>query len=81
VPTDFGVFVKNRYGEKHEVRVDSLDEAETMGAFHTLATSQPKEPIVLRVEVDKLYTRATLTLSNGWQTIPLSKDVVKVFEQ
>ncbi len=80
VPKYFGVFVKNRYGEQHEVRVDSLDEAETLAAFHTLATSQPKEPIVLRVEVDKLYTQATLTLSNGFQTIPLPKAVAKVFE-
>jgi len=52
-----------------------------MTAFQALAARHPKEPIVLRLEADKLFTTATLTLSNGFQTIPLSKAVVKIFEQ
>ena len=81
VPKYFGLFVKNKYGEKHEIRVDSLDEAETLAAFQTLAAAHPKEPLVLRVEVDKLYQNYRLTLSNAYQTLPLDKATVKVFEE
>ena len=81
VPRYFGLFVQNPYGEKHEIRVDSLDEHETLAAFQALAARHPTEPMVLRVEVDKLYTQYRLTLSNGFQTVPLDKAVVKSFEE
>jgi len=81
VPKSLGLFVRNKYGEKHEIRVKAFDEAETMAAFQALAARHPKEPIVLRLEVDKLYTRYRLTLGNGFQTLPLDKAVVKIFEE
>ena len=81
VPRYFGLFVQNPYGEKHEIRVASLDEHETLAAFQALAARHPTEPMVLRVEVDKLYTQYRLTLSNGFQTLPLDKAVVKSFEE
>ena len=81
VPKDFGLFVENKYGEKHQIRVDPFDERETLAAFQALAARHPTEPMVLRVEVDKLYTQYRLTLSNGFQTLPLDKAVVKSFEE
>jgi len=81
VPQVLGLFVKNKYREKHEIRVNPFDEAETLAAFQSLAARHPKVPIVLGVEVDKFFTRATLTLSNGFQTLPLEKATVKVFEE
>ena len=81
VPKSFGLFVENPYGEKHQIRVDPFDEAETRAAFQALAARHPTEPMVLRVEVDKFYTKYRLTLSNGFQTLPLDKAVVKSFEE
>ena len=81
VPKNFGLFVENKYGEKHQLRVSPFDEAETLAAFQTLAARHPTEPIVLRIEVDKLYTQYKLSLSNGFQTLPLDKAVVKIFEE
>ena len=81
IPTDFGLFVENSYGEKHEIRVDSLDEAETLAAFQSLAARHPTAPMVLRIEVDKFYSKYRLTLSNGFQTLPLDQAVVKSFEE
>lgn len=81
VPKNFGLFVENKYGEKHQLRVSPFDEAETLAAFQTLAACHPKEPIVLRIEVDKFYSKYRLTLSNGFQTLPLDKAVVKIFEE
>ena len=81
VPKYVGLFVENKYGEQYEIRVDPFDEAETMAAFQALAAHPPHEPIVLRVEMDKLATKATLTLRNSFQAIPLGKAKVKVFEE
>ena len=81
VPKYFGLFVENSYGEKHEIRVDSLDEAETLAAFQSLAARHPTAPMVLRIEVDKFYSKYRLTLSNGFQTLPLDQAVVKSFEE
>jgi len=37
--------------------------------------------MVLRIEVDKLYTQYKLSLSNGFQTVSLDKATVKIFEE
>ena len=81
VPKSLGLFAQNKYGEKHQLRVSPFDEAETLAAFQALAARHPKEPMVLRIEVDKLYTEYRLTLSNGFQNVPLDKVMVKVFEE
>ena len=81
VPRVMGLFVQNKYGERHEIRIDPFDEAETLAAFQTLHARHPQEPIVLRVLVDKLYTQVALSLSNGFQTLPLDKATVKHFEE
>jgi hypothetical protein len=81
VPKYFGLFVQNKYNEEHEVRIDSLDEAETIAAFQTVSRGLEKEPLTLRVEVDKAFTTAKLTLTNGFRTVPLTKAVVKIFEE
>lgn len=81
VPQVLGIFVDNHYGEKHEIRINPFDEAETLAAFQALAARHPKEPMVLRIEVDKLYTQYKLSLSNGFQTVSLDKATVKIFEE
>ena len=81
VPKSLGLFVENKYREQHEIRIKSFDEAETLAAFQALAAYHPQAPIVLRVEVDKFFSKATLTLSNGFQTLPLTKAKVKIFEE
>lgn len=79
VPEDFGLFVENQYGEKHEIRVDSLDEQETMAAFRALHAADAQAPITLSVAVDAHFRAATLTLRNQWKTVVLNKAVVKLF--
>ena len=81
IPQVLGLFVENKYKEKHQIRINPFDEAETLAAFQKLAAAHPQEPIVLRVEVDKLYQNYRLTLSNAYQTLPLDKATVKVFEE
>ena len=81
VPRELHLHLENRYHEKHLLRIDPFDEAETLAAFQALHARHPQEPIVLRVLVDKRVTKVALSVSNGFQTIPLDKATVKHFEE
>ena len=80
VPQDAMLYLAGAYGRKRLLKVKSLDEAETMGAFQTLAAKHPGQVITLHVEIDEELKKATLSLRAGGQTLPLTKSVLEYFD-
>ena len=81
VPKDAVLFGRTEHGARYKLRLQELDEAETMAAFQALHAASPQSPITLLVTFDKPFTTATLSLKNETKEIPLPKSIVKVFLQ
>ena len=77
-PRDLWLYVRDEAGHRFLLRVAAFDEAETMAAFQTLHRASPTAALTLRVETDKYVKAATLVLTDGVKTIPLTKSVVEV---
>jgi hypothetical protein len=70
--------VRDEAGHFYRLRVRQFEEAETLAAFRTLHQASPQSPITLRLEADKYLKEAKLVLTNGSQTLPLTKTPVEV---
>jgi Protein of unknown function (DUF2931) len=81
VPKSAVLFGRTEHGARYKLRLQELDEAETMAAFQALHAASPKSPITLLVSLDKPLQRATLSLKNETKEILLPKSIVKVFLQ
>jgi hypothetical protein len=81
VPKRLSWYVRDEAGHAHRLRAKAFDEAETMAAFATLHQASPSRPLTLRVETDKYVKKATFVLTNGLQSISLTKTVVEVLAQ
>ena len=81
VPKDAVLFGRTEHGARYKLRLQELDEAETMAAFQALHAASPASPITLLVSLDKPLQKATLSLKNETKEIPLPKSIVKVFLQ
>lgn len=77
-PRELWLYVRDEAGHRYLLRVEAFDEAETLAAFQALHKASPTAPLTLRVETDKYVKAATLVLTDGVKTIPLSKSVVEV---
>lgn len=80
VPSALYLFVQGPYGRRRQLRIDPLDEAETLAAFQALHTRHPQEPLVLYIDQDERLTKATLALRAGQETVPLHKSQVQFFD-
>lgn len=80
IPSHANFFVAGGYGRKKLFKVRPFDEAETMGAFQTLATAHPGQPLTLFIETNERLTEATLSLRADKQIIPLTKSKVQLFD-
>lgn len=80
VPQSCMLYLAGAYGRQRLLKVKSLDEAETMGAFQTLAAKHPGQIIALHVEIDEELKKATLSLRAGGQTLPLTKSTLQFFD-
>ena len=78
VPRDLWLYVRDEAGHRYLLRVKAFDEAETMAAFQALHKANPAAALTLRVETDKYVKAATLVLTDGVKTMPLSKTLVEV---
>lgn len=80
VPEYVMLYLAGAYGRKRLLKVDPFDEAETMGAFQTLAAKHPGQVTSLHVEIDEELKKATLSLRAGGQVLPLTKSVLQFFD-
>jgi hypothetical protein len=80
VPKEFLLYIENEHEERYELRIDSLDEQETMAAFRDLG-AQSTRPMTLHVEVDGVYKKATLTLRHDYGQVVLQKAVVEIYRE
>lgn len=80
VPEDAMLYLTGDYGRKRLLKVDTLDEHETMSAFQTLAAKHPQQVITLYVDIDEGLRNATLSLRAGGQVVPLTKSPIEFFD-
>ena len=79
VPKNLLLFVRDEWGKQHQVRIDAFDETETQAAFAGLHRRHPAAPLVLRVEVDKGFTKAVFSVTADGEQVPLPKVQFKLF--
>jgi len=70
--------VRDEAGHFYRLRVRQFDEMETLAAFRTLHQATPNTPLTLRLEADKYLKEAKLVLTNGSQSLPLTKTPVEI---
>ena len=80
VPLSCMLYLAGAYGRQRLLKIKPFDEAETMGAFQTLAAQHPGQVITLHVEIDEELKKATLSLRAGEQVLPLTKSVLQFFD-
>lgn len=78
VPAKLGLYVRDEAGHRYCLRVRAFDETQTQAAFQALHQASPTHPLTLRVETDKYLKKATLVLTDGTKTIPLTKSPVAI---
>lgn len=78
VPKDLALTVQAEHGASYKIWVDSLDEAETMRAFHTLHQLRPQSPITFFIEVSKDFQKGVIRLKNEARELPISKARVRI---
>lgn len=70
--------VRDEAGHYYRLRVRQFEETETLAAFRTLHQASPNTPLTLQVEADKYLKEVKLMLTNGSQSLPLTKTPVEV---
>jgi hypothetical protein len=81
VPRKLYLYGQAEHGARYQVRLNPVDEAETMAAFEQLSRANPQSPITLFVDVSKDFKKGTLMLRNERQQIPLLKTQVQLFDE
>lgn len=81
VPRKLYLYGQAEHGARYQVRLNPLDEAETMAAFQTLSKADPQSPITLFIDISKDFKKGSLTLRNERQQIPLLKTQVQLFDE
>ena len=79
VPKNMLLQLDAGYGRKREIRVDSLDETETLAAFRTLQAARPGSPLTLCIETDERVTQAHLFVKNDQQQVALPQAKLEVY--
>ena len=78
VPRQLSLYGQAEHGAHYVVRVQAFDEVEIQAAFQALQAASPGSPITLLFSLDKPLQKATLTLQNEAQAIPLPKSRVQI---
>jgi hypothetical protein len=58
IPRKLYLYGQDEHGSRHQIRITSFDEAETMAAFQTLSQADPQRRITLFIEVSKDLKKA-----------------------
>lgn len=79
VPRKFGMYVTATNGKHYLIRLETLDEQETIEAFKILEAKSPNQEITLFIDVDDDFKNFTVTLGNDKISVLLKKCILKLF--
>jgi hypothetical protein len=79
IPNNLGMYVTAKNGRKYLIRLETLDEQETIEAFKTLETTSPKAIITVFITVDDDFKSFSVTLKNDKKEIILEKALLRLF--
>jgi hypothetical protein len=79
VPNKFGMYVTAKNGRKYLIRLETLDEKETIEAFQKLEEVSPKAIITVFITVDDDFKKFSVTLKNDKKEIILEKALLRLF--
>jgi hypothetical protein len=79
VPSYLNMYVTAKNGRNYLIRLETLDEQETIGAFKKLEQVNPKATITVFITVDDDFKKFTVTLKNDIKEIVLEKALLKLF--
>lgn len=79
IPSYLGMYVTAKNGRNYLIRLETLDEQETIEAFKKLDQASPKATITVLITVDDEFKKFTVTLKNDKIEIVLEKALLKLF--
>ena len=81
LPTSLHFYGQAPHKVRYLIRVKEFDQAELRAAVEQLLKAHPTSPLTFYFAIDKPYKKATLSLKNEWQKIPLTKAPVEVLSE
>lgn len=79
VPSYMGMYVTAQSHRNYLIRLETLDEQETLTAFKNLEEASPKAVITIFITVDDDFKNFTVTLKNDKKEIKLEKALLRLF--
>ncbi|KAF2342738.1 DUF2931 family protein [Flavobacterium tistrianum] len=79
VPNKLGMYVTAQNHRNYLIRLETLDEQETIEAFKKLEEVSPKAIITIFITVDDDFKSFTVTLKNDKKEIKLEKGLLRLF--
>ena len=79
VPREIDLNVTTQDGKDYVIRLDILDELETIKAFKDLEIASPKEEISIFIDINKDFNEFKVILKNSKKQILLEKATLKLF--
>jgi hypothetical protein len=79
VPSYIGMYVTAKNGRKYLIRLETLDEKETIEAFKKLEEVSSKAIITVFITVDDDFKKFSVTLKNDKKEIILEKALLRLF--
>lgn len=79
VPNNLGMYVTAQNKKNYLIRLETLDEQETIEAFKKLEEASPKAIITVFITVDDDFKKFSVTLKNDKKEIILEKALLRLF--
>lgn len=79
VPSYLNMYVKTKNGRNYLIRLETLNEQETIEAFKELEQASPKATITVFITVDDDFKKFIVTLKNDKKEIILQKALLRLF--
>lgn len=79
IPNKLGMYVTAQNHRNYLIRLETLDEQETLNAFKNLEEASPKAVITVFITVDDDFKKFTVTLKNDKKEIKLEKALLRLF--
>lgn len=79
VPNYIGMYVTASNKSNYLIRIETLDEQETVEAFKKLEEASPKSVITIFITIDDDFKNFTVTLKNDKKEIKLEKALLRLF--
>lgn len=81
LPKQLSLYGQAPHKARYLVRVKQFDQTELRAAAAQLLKAHPASPLTFYFAIDKPYQKATVSLKNEWQQIPLIKAPVEVLSE